>query len=60
MNVSELIKIGSDLLKTKNIPSHILDSELLLSKTLMKSREDIIVNFDQKINENNILKFTKK
>ena len=57
MNVSELIKIGSDLLKTKNIPSHILDSELLLSKTLMKSREDIIVNFDQKINENNILKF---
>ena len=57
MNVSELIKIGSDLLKTKNIPSHILDSELLLSKTLMKSREDIIVNFDQKINENSILKF---
>tara|TARA_B100001564_G_scaffold54032_1_gene40903 strand:+ start:5875 stop:6714 length:840 start_codon:yes stop_codon:yes gene_type:complete len=59
MNVSDLIKIGSDILKNKNISSHILDSELLLSKTLMKSREDILVNFNQKINENSILKFKR-
>ena len=54
MKTFDLIKIGSDLLKDKNIPSHILDSELLLSKTLNKSREDILINLDKKINENKI------
>ena len=34
MNIIELINIGSNLLKEKNIQSHILDSEILLSKTL--------------------------
>ena len=59
MRALELIKFGSRLLREKNILSHNLDSELLLSKTLRKSREEILVNLDQKINEKNICKFEK-
>ena len=36
MNALEIIKIGSNFLKEKEIPSHILDSEILL-KTLNQS-----------------------
>jgi release factor glutamine methyltransferase len=57
MNIIELINIGSNLLKEKNIQSHILDSEILLSKTLNKSREDILINLEEKINEKDILKY---
>ena len=59
MKTFELIKFGSKLLKENNILSHMLDSEILLSKTLRKSREEILVNLDQEINEKNILKFEK-
>ena len=34
MNALEAINIGSTFLKEKKIQSHILDSEILLSKTL--------------------------
>ena len=57
MIVSEIIKIGSDLLKKNNISSHLLDTELLLSKTLNKSREEIIINSNQKVHKKNFLKF---
>ena len=33
-----MIKIGSKLLKKQNISSHIIDSEILLSKTLKRSK----------------------
>ena len=36
MNISELINFGSCLLRESKIPSHLLDAELLLSKTLKK------------------------
>ncbi len=55
MNVLELINIGANLLKEKNITSSTLDSEILLSKTLKKSREELLINFDQKIYEDNIM-----
>ena len=54
MNAFEIIKFGSNLLKEKKIASFILDSEILLSKTLNKSREKILTNLDQKINTKNI------
>tara|TARA_E500000178_G_scaffold337010_1_gene375679 strand:- start:1021 stop:1860 length:840 start_codon:yes stop_codon:yes gene_type:complete len=57
MRAFEMIKFGSDLLKEKQITSNILDSEILLSKTLNKSREEILVNLDQIINEKNFLVF---
>ena len=59
MKAFEIIRIGSIVLKEKNIKSHILDSELLLSKTLNKSREEILVNLDRKLKKCNILKFKK-
>ena len=54
MNVFEIIKYGSNVLKEKKISSFVLDSEILLSKTLNKTREDILINLDQKINTKNI------
>ena len=54
MKALEIIKIGSNLLKEKKIPSYILDSEILLSKTLSKSREEILINLKQKITKKNI------
>ena len=44
-------------LKKKNIPSYRLDSELLLSKTLKKKREKLLINLDQKISLINVSKF---
>ena len=54
MNAFEIIKFGSNLLKEKKISSSILDSEILLSKVLNKTREDILINLDQEINKMNI------
>jgi len=54
MNVFEIIRFGSKVLKEKRISSFILDSEILLSKTLNKTRENILINLDQKINTENI------
>jgi release factor glutamine methyltransferase len=53
MKTLEAIKFGSDLLKEKKISSYILDSELLLSKTLKKSREKILTNLDTEIEKKN-------
>tara|TARA_B100001057_G_scaffold355119_1_gene357126 strand:- start:274 stop:1113 length:840 start_codon:yes stop_codon:yes gene_type:complete len=57
MKMFEIIKFGSNFLKEKKIPSYILDSEILLSKVLNKSREKILTNLDQKINKRKILVF---
>ena len=59
MKVFEIIKIGTKILKEKKIPSSILDSELLMSKTINKTREEILTNLDQKIEKKNILVFKK-
>ena len=59
MNILETIKLGSNLLRKREICSHILDSEILLSNISQKSREKILVNLDQKLNSKNILKFKK-
>jgi release factor glutamine methyltransferase len=59
MNVLELINTGSSFLKKKNIPSHILDSEILLSKILNKTREEILINLEQKVNNENVSVFKK-
>ncbi len=59
MKALDVIKEGSNLLKKKKIHSHILDSEILLSKTLNKNREEILINLDEKIDKKNISKFKK-
>tara|TARA_B100000963_G_C22606579_1_gene662788 strand:- start:101 stop:937 length:837 start_codon:yes stop_codon:yes gene_type:complete len=57
MNTLDAIKIGSNFLKEKKIKSSILDSELLLSKTLNKSRERILTNLDTIIEEDKFVIF---
>tara|TARA_B100000575_G_scaffold293384_1_gene304601 strand:+ start:2739 stop:3578 length:840 start_codon:yes stop_codon:yes gene_type:complete len=54
MKVIEIINFGSNFLKENKIPAHILDSELLLSRTLDKTREEILINLDAKVNEKSI------
>ena len=49
MEILELINNGSRQLKNKNIYSHKLDSEILLSKVLNKTRENLLINLNQKI-----------
>ena len=58
MKTFELLKIGSNFLKEKKIMSFNLDSELLLTKVLKKSRQDILKNLNQKIHKNNFQKFS--
>ena len=53
MKTLEAIKFGSNLLREKKIPSYILDSELLLSKTLNKSREKTLTSLDKDIEKTN-------
>ena len=59
MKAFEVIKIGSKFLKENKIPSSILDSEILLSKTLNKTREEILTNIEQKIDKKKFLLFKK-
>ena len=59
MKTLELINFGSKLLREKKIPSYILDSELLLSKTLNKSREKILTNLHTIIDKKKINIFKK-
>ena len=59
MNTLEAIKIGAKLLKEKKISSYILDSELLLSKALNKTREEILINLVNIVKENKISIFER-
>jgi len=49
MKTLEAIKFGSNLLRENKISSYILDTELLLSKTLNKSREKTLTSLDKDI-----------
>ena len=51
MEILELINIGSKQLKNKKIYSHKLDSEILLSKVLNKTREELLINLNQEIGQ---------
>ena len=51
MKILEAIKSGSKLLKEKKISTFILDSELLLSKSLNKPREEVLINLEKNINK---------
>ena len=57
MEILELINSGSRQLKNKNIYSHKLDSEILLSKVLNKTREELLINLNQKVEPQKITYF---
>ena len=59
MIISELINLGSKILKQKNNPSHLLDSELILSKVLNKKRESLLIMDEKKVTSKSIKNFKK-
>ncbi len=54
MNYREILNKGSQILKLNNIKSYILDSEILLSKTIKKDRSQLLLSLDKKISEKKI------
>ena len=52
MQYLEILNKGNQILRANNIKSSNLDCELILSKVLNKSREEILINLNNKINEN--------
>ena len=59
MNYQKILDIGAKNLKISKIQNPNLDSELILSKVLNKTREEILINFRSSINETQINKFNK-
>ena len=51
MNYIEVLNKSQKELKKYNVKNPILDSELLLSKVLKLSREDLLINLHKKITE---------
>ena len=51
MNTIDLVNYGADKLRQRKIRTYKLDAEILLSKVLKKTRERILVEFDQKIDK---------
>ena len=59
MEILKLINNGSKQLKNRNINSHQLDSEILLSRVLNKTREELLINLNQRIEPKKIRDFHK-
>ena len=54
MNITSAIIRGSKILRNKFIPSHQLDSEILMAKTIKKDRNYILLNLDSVLNKNDL------
>ena len=54
MNITSAIISGSRILRNKFIPSHQLDSEILMAKTIKKDRNYILLNSDSVLNKNEL------
>ena len=54
MNITSAIISGSKILKNKFIPSHQLDSEILMAKTIKKDKNYILLNADIVLNNNDL------
>ena len=58
MKTSEAINIGSKILKNRNIISHKIDAEIILSHVLKTSREKLLIN-EQAISFTDLKRFKK-
>ena len=58
MKTSEVINIGSRILKNRNIISHKIDAEIILSHVLKTSREKLLIN-EQAISYTDLKRFKK-
>ena len=56
MKTLQLLNLGSEILKKNKISSHLIDSEIILSKILNTSREKLLTK-QSKVNYKNIAKF---
>ena len=54
MNITSAIISGSKILRNKLIPSHQLDSEILMAKTIKKDRNYILLNSESVLNKNDL------
>ena len=54
MNITSAIISGSKILRNKFIPSHQLDSEILMAKTIKKDRNYILLNSNSVLNKNDL------
>ena len=59
MNINLAINEGSKILKSKFIPNPLLDSEILMAKTINKNRNYILLNSSYPINKNDLNNFYK-
>ena len=59
MIISELINEGYKTLKRNNIPNPSLDSELLLSSVMRKSREQLLTSYTLNVPKKAIINFNK-
>ena len=59
MNINLAINQGSKILKSKFIPSPLLDAEILMAKTINKDRNYILLNSSNPINKNDLNNFYK-
>ena len=57
MNINLAINKGSKILKSKFIPNPILDSEILMAKTINKDRNYILLNSNDFIHKNDLNNF---
>ena len=60
MKYQEILNKGSQILRANNIKSSNLDCELILSKVLNKTREEILINLNNKINKNQKMNLLKE
>ena len=49
MKIIDNLKDGQQLLKENNIPSYKIDCEILMSKTLNISREEVLLNLEKQL-----------
>ena len=59
MKIQNLINEGGKELKKNNISSYLLDSEILLSKTMNKERKYLILNPDKEVETEKLIIFKK-
>ncbi len=57
MNYFEILKKGENFLKKNKIKNSYLDAELILSKVVNRSREEILLNTNEKLKNKDIIKF---
>ena len=59
MNCLNTLNYGDRILKSNNIYSHRLDTELLLARVLNKTREELLTNLNEYVDTNKLNKFNK-